>query len=811
MAELTNAVKNIDGKLRFLEFLGEETEEIIEKNERKSITRQIKAYESKLEEIEELKLNIQELKIQAEEEPQEVRNWRKCISEKQKQFEPLLERLQTAIRGFEENDKKNKQQEKEQEYEKEISLEKMKLQQRFEMEKQLIATRGQTKMEKFDDELVDTSNPFKRLLSSRRSSESSQPDQKATQLKKSVPRIASSTKKLAKKVKPQVVTADFGRWRPTDDMTLIVAIQQVNDLEAVHLGVKFSCCFTLREIQERWYALLYDPVVSKLAQQAMKQLPINVIESIQAIALWSKEEESLLSQISSNSSQDLLSFEKLFNQNQSIFHKSRTAKSLLNHWLLMRHYQLLIDQSGKTNETDINLHDIEARLSDDEIMMSKNESFDKEMNIVDKRQKRELKRLENDIPQWMVIADELTGCGTNQSEFDPQTLAVLRGRVVRYLMRSKEITFGRNASDVKVDIDFSLEGPTCKISRKQGIITLANDGKFLLHNQGRRPIFINGTPVVHGSVIQLQHNSSLELCGLKFLFLINPELKKTREEAQENLNKTGKKKEDNIYSEMGLHVDVSSLSQEECSKIITVLAKDIALRRSDEERIRDVRRKCFDWFYEAVEQRFKRFGSAKVLRGIYRCRKGDGRVMGLMNQAKELACITVSMTSSRRSSILQIAATLTTTEESCLSSAEDSEKHKRTSSTRSAIISSSSTDDLMQKKLQKAKAPLSRKVSAPAKLNIHYSSSENEVLIRPLETTTEEEKRTHSSDGSEDEILSASSSNQLTESSEDYKSALTLKVFGDVELIILASVALLLASLLSLLACVGYIDVFFER
>eukprot|EP00794_Sanderia_malayensis_P000890 gene890-187_t len=147
MAELTNAVKNIDGKLRFLEFLGEETEEIIEKNERKSNTRQINAYESKLEEIEELKLNIQELKIQAEEEPQEVRNWRKSISEKQKQFEPLLERLQTAIRGFEENDKKNKQQEKEQEYEKEISLEKMKLQQRFEMEKQLIATRGQTKME----------------------------------------------------------------------------------------------------------------------------------------------------------------------------------------------------------------------------------------------------------------------------------------------------------------------------------------------------------------------------------------------------------------------------------------------------------------------------------------------------------------------------------------------------------------------------------------------------------------------------------------------------------------------------------------
>ncbi len=40
------------------------------------------------------------------------------------------------------------------------------------------------KRKKFDDELVDTSNPFKRMLSSRRSSESSQPDQKQIQPKK---------------------------------------------------------------------------------------------------------------------------------------------------------------------------------------------------------------------------------------------------------------------------------------------------------------------------------------------------------------------------------------------------------------------------------------------------------------------------------------------------------------------------------------------------------------------------------------------------------------------------------------------------
>ena len=77
-----------------------------------------------------------------------------------------------------------------------------------------------------------------------------------------------------------------------------------------------------------------------------------------------------------------------------------------------------------------------------------------------------------------------------------------------------QITYGRNASDMRVDIDFSLEGPTWKISRRHGMIKMTNEGKFMLHNQGRRPVFINGAPVVSGSVMQLQHNSALEVCTL---------------------------------------------------------------------------------------------------------------------------------------------------------------------------------------------------------------------------------------------------------------------------------------------------------
>ena len=84
-----------------------------------------------------------------------------------------------------------------------------------------------------------------------------------------------------------------------------------------------------------------------------------------------------------------------------------------------------------------------------------------------------------------------------------------------------QITFGRSSSDLRVDIDFSLEGPTWKISRRHGIIKMTNDGKFFLHNQGRRPVFINGLPVVTGSSMQLQHNSALEvlfICSLSFFY-----------------------------------------------------------------------------------------------------------------------------------------------------------------------------------------------------------------------------------------------------------------------------------------------------
>jgi len=271
---------------------------------------------------------------------------------------------------------------------------------------------------------------------------------------------------------------------------------------------------------------LYDPVLSKLAVSAVKQLHPDVIASVQSKALFSKEEERLLGTIASTTqppSQE--AFEDLLSKNPTVFNEYRTAKCLHNHWLLMKQYHLLPDQTVQPmprSDHILNFSDAEDMINDDDLRDPKDEALEHELSVIDRRQKREIRHLEQELPKWQVLVDSVTGI--SPPDFDNQTLAVLRGRLVRYLMRSKEITLGRSTKDNPIDVDLSLEGPAWKISRRQGIIKLKDTGEFYVVNEGKRPIYIDGKPILAGNKQKLNNNSVVEISCLRFIFLINQEL-----------------------------------------------------------------------------------------------------------------------------------------------------------------------------------------------------------------------------------------------------------------------------------------------
>jgi len=322
---------------------------------------------------------------------------------------------------------------------------------------------------------------------------------------------------------------DCSRWTARDDVALLTAVTHVSDLQAAHSWLKFSSKFTLAEIEQRWYALLYDEMINRTAMEKIRILPADTILDIQSKTIFTAKEEKMIASVANVDNKNAIptreTFASLLERFPDKFHPARTAAVLLEHWQQLRKWGLLShQQKGTPSENRLDWEEIERHL---EIAAPAGD-----LPTEERRLAREANVLEGESAKWAVMVEAVTGVAA--PHLDASVMAVLRGRIVRFLMKSRQVTVGRSTPTEPVDIDLSLDGPSMGVSRKQAVIKLRIGGDFYISNLGKRSIFVDGKSVVQGNKAKLSNNSLIEISHVRLVFAVNEKLV---EEYRQNASK----------------------------------------------------------------------------------------------------------------------------------------------------------------------------------------------------------------------------------------------------------------------------------
>eukprot|EP00794_Sanderia_malayensis_P016264 gene16264-biopygen13817 len=148
--------KNLDAIIQMLKFAQEETETILKKNSVKPLQRQLKKFESLLDEFENLKVQMQKLKFTNGEEPQDVRSWSLEIDGEITTFEDTIDAINDKIDAFKEEAAREERQREEditelrrqRQLERDIKLEEEKMKIKRELERKMDEEREKSHLSK---------------------------------------------------------------------------------------------------------------------------------------------------------------------------------------------------------------------------------------------------------------------------------------------------------------------------------------------------------------------------------------------------------------------------------------------------------------------------------------------------------------------------------------------------------------------------------------------------------------------------------------------------------------------------------------
>ncbi|CAD6197854.1 unnamed protein product [Caenorhabditis auriculariae] len=302
---------------------------------------------------------------------------------------------------------------------------------------------------------------------------------------------------------------DLRAWTVTDDVSLITAATHVGDLTAVYQNVRFSQPFSLTDVEERWYKLLYNEPFSKLARKRISELTPEDLLRIQSRTAFTKEEEMVLAGIPANPLPTLQILEALLKEHREKFHSARTPQILHDHWHRMKQNNLLTQFVLLEYQPPIDWERVERSTE-----LNNDLCFDYQRPL-----RTAIARTRIAAPYQKVAVAPVTGIATEK--FSETVIAVMKGRVVRFVVRTDKITIGRSTPRCRVDVDLSLEGPATKISRRQAILDYNREtNEFIIENIGGRPIFVEGKAVATNMKTQVKDNYVIEIANIRLVFKV---------------------------------------------------------------------------------------------------------------------------------------------------------------------------------------------------------------------------------------------------------------------------------------------------
>ncbi|CAL5066656.1 unnamed protein product [Urochloa decumbens] len=174
----------------------------------------------------------------------------------------------------------------------------------------------------------------------------------------------------------------------------------------------------------------------------------------------------------------------------------------------------LSQAEGSESESSVpNYFDLEALILDQDLI-----PWDKESDFI----QPEVSRFQYPESRKDLIRLEKGACSyMNRSIMSKGAFAILYGQRLKCYIRDPEVTLGRETGEIHVDIDLGKEGKANKISRRQAVIKMNDNGSFYVKNIGKCSIFVNSKEVPCNKRISLISDSLLEIRNMKFIFHVN--------------------------------------------------------------------------------------------------------------------------------------------------------------------------------------------------------------------------------------------------------------------------------------------------